>query len=107
MAIPALQKQLVTAPAEGFFDLPFVGVDVGDIGIRMARDPIEVAKFAIRDANIGRIHIAIDLPGDLSMRNLLFPQLVCDIHQFGQRGLFEKKDPLLRAEELNIQCPFV
>ena len=39
---------------------------------------------AIRDAGIGGVGVAVDDPGDLSMGNLLFTQLIGNIHQLGE-----------------------
>ncbi len=68
--VTALQQELVAAPAESLFDLSFVGIDVRDIGIGVAGDAIEVAEFAVGDTHIGGIDVAVDLPGDLTMRDL-------------------------------------
>ncbi len=71
--VSTLQQELVAAPAKGFFDLPFVSVEIGYIGIGVAGYTIEIAELTVGDADIGRIGIEIDLPGDLAERDLFFP----------------------------------
>src|SRR5579872_993793 len=57
----SLEKELVASPAKSLFNFSFVGVDIGDIGVGMAGDAIEIAELAIGDAYIRRIHVAVDL----------------------------------------------
>jgi hypothetical protein len=99
----SLEQQLVAAPAEGFLNFPLVGIDIRYISIGVARDAIEVAEFAVGDADIGGIDIPVDLPGYFSMRDLVFTQLVGYLHQFGQGRMSEEKNPFFFIEKFFIK----
>jgi hypothetical protein len=60
---------------------------------------IEITEFTIRDANVRRIHVAIDLPGHFAMRHLLFTQFIGDVDQIGQGCMMIKMQPLFKREE--------
>src|ERR1700722_11457088 len=105
--VTALQQQLVAAPAKGLFYFLFVSIEIGDIGIGMARDAIEVTEFTIGDTDIGGIDIAINLPGHLAVRYLHLPQFVGHLHEFGQRGMREKKYSFFYVQKLSFQCLMV
>ena len=94
--MPALQQQLIAAVPDGFLNFLLIGFNIGDIGIRMAGNAIEIAEFTIGNANIGGIYIPVDLPGNFSVRHLLFPQFIGHIHQFGKRGVFKQETRLLQ-----------
>src|SRR5215831_13352104 len=100
--VASLQKQLIASPSEGFLDFPFISFYVGDIGIRMARNAVEIAEFAIGNTYIGSIYISVYLPCHFPMRYLLFTQFICNKHQFGQWSLMKKVHSLLNGKKLKI-----
>src|SRR5690242_17660296 len=63
----ALQKQLIASIPERFSYFFAVSGHIGNVGFGMARYAVKITELTIGDTDIGRIHIAVDLPGDLSM----------------------------------------
>ena len=92
--VAALQQQLVSSPLEGLPDFFPVGIHGGDIGLCMAGDAVEVAELAIRDAHVGGIDVAIDLPAYFSVGHLLFSEFIRHMHQVGQWRFLEQKKAL-------------
>lgn len=72
--VAALEEELLTAEAEGLFDFDPVFVHGGDIGLLVTGSSVEVAKLTIGYADIGRIGIAVDDPGDSVSRDMLLPE---------------------------------
>ena len=102
-----LQEQLVATPGNGLLDLNPIGIHVCDIGFRVTRYAVEVAEFAVGNADIGGVDIAVDLPGYFSMGHLDLPHFIRHMHQFGEGGFLEKKKTLFRAQVFKIQCLLV
>lgn len=98
-----LQQELLPAIAEGFFDLFFVLIDGGDVSIGMSGDPVEVAKLAIRNADIRGIDIPVDDPGNLVIGMQLFPDLVGNILQLRRGSMEEQVLPFFRGEEFEAE----
>src|SRR5687768_16167134 len=71
----ALQKQLVASIFKCLLDLLPVCRHICYVSFRVSGYAIEIAKLTVGDADIGGVHITVDLPGDLSMRHLFFSQL--------------------------------
>src|SRR5262245_45200775 len=69
----------------------------------MAGYAVEIAEFTIGDAYIGGIDVAIDLPGYLTMWNLLFTHFVGYKHQLSKWRLFKQGYAFLDGQELKIQ----
>jgi hypothetical protein len=80
----ALQQQLITAVLDRFPDFLPVGVHIGDVRFWVAGDAVEITEFAIGDADVGGVDIAIDLPGYFAVWYLLFAQLIGDVDQVGE-----------------------
>src|SRR5688572_21173174 len=103
----SLEQKLVTTIADSFHDLFPVGGHIGDVGFCMSGYAIKIAEFTISNTNIGRIHIPVYLPGNLSMRHLLFSQFIGYKHEFCQRSMFKKKHPFLHFQETKTERFFV
>src|SRR6187402_3513008 len=97
--VSALEEELVAAPAKGLFNFLFIGFDIGDISICVARDAIEIAEFAVGETNVGGIDVPVDLPGDLAMGDLHFPEFVGQVHEFGQGGVLKEEYAFVRVEK--------
>ena len=80
--MPALQKQLITSVTKGLFNFLFVRLHIGDVRVLMPGDPVKITELTIGNANIGGIHIPVDLPGNNSccIGFLNFTQLIRHIH---------------------------
>ena len=78
--VPSLQQQLVAAVLNGFFNFLAVRGHVGNVRLRVAGNAVEIAKLAISNAHVGRIHIPVDLPGHFSVRHFFLAQLVGYVH---------------------------
>jgi len=66
----------------------------------VARDAVEITELTVGDADVRGVDVAVDLPGDQTMRNLHFPQFVGDLHQFSQGSVFEKKYAFFLVEKI-------
>jgi hypothetical protein len=55
----------------------------------MAGYTVEITEFAVCNANIRGVYISVYLPADLTVWDLFFSELVCDLHQFSKGRLFE------------------
>jgi hypothetical protein len=73
----------------------------------MSGDPVEITELAIGDANIGSVHVAVDLPTHFSMGHLFFPEFVSHVHQAGQWGFLEQEQSLFCCQKLKVQCLLV
>jgi hypothetical protein len=73
----------------------------------MSGNAVEITKLAVRYTDIGGIDVSVNLPGNLSMRYLLFSQFIGYLHQFSKGGLFKQELALFFAEEFQVQCALV
>jgi hypothetical protein len=69
----------------------------------MPGDTVEIAEFAIGDADIRSVHIPVDLPGDTTVRYLFLTQFITHIHQVRQRRVMVQKHTFLYGKKLKIQ----
>src|SRR4051812_9336842 len=74
--VTTLQQQLVAAIFECFPDLTAVGIHIGNVCIRMARNAVEIAELAISHTYIGRVYVTVYLPGYFTMRHLLLAECI-------------------------------
>ena len=58
------------AEAEKLIDLLLVLLNSSDVGFFVARPAVEVAEFAIGNANVGGIGVPVDDPGDNVTRDM-------------------------------------
>src|ERR1017187_3363077 len=93
--MPALQQQLLSPIPESFLNLYLVSFNIGDVSVLMSRNPVEIAKLAIGNANIGCIQVSVDNPGNLIIRLALFSELIPHKHQLRCSGRIKKKYPFL------------
>ena len=76
----ALQQQLFAAIPEGFVNLAFVSLYIGNIRFRVARYTIEIAKFTIGYTYIGGVHIPVYNPCYLAMWHLYLTKFISYIY---------------------------
>src|SRR6478672_5855681 len=95
-----LQQQLITAEFYGLFYLLFICFNIRDIRFCMSGYAIEVAKLTIGDTHIGRIHVAVYLPGYLSVRYLFLAKFIGYIHQISECSVFKQKQAFFYREKL-------
>ncbi len=98
----ALQQQLVAAQFERACDLRAVFVEGGDVGaLLLVGLAVEVAKAAARDADVGDVHVAVDLPRHhAGVGHHASAHLVGCACQQGQRRLVVEPVGLLARERL-------
>src|SRR5690606_19231927 len=86
--VSALEQQLFASVTDGFVDLAFIGLDVGDVAFFMARSAKKVAEFAICNADVGGIEVAVNDPGNV--RTVFFmniPECVTGVYQLSGWGV--------------------
>lgn len=105
----ALQQQLVAAEGEHPLDFLLVFVERGDESpLRLVGFAVEIAEAAARNADVGDVHVAVDLPGhDLRVGRYGTAHAVSRESQLLQGGLFVKPIRLLRREGITLQTFFV
>jgi hypothetical protein len=69
----------------------------------VAGHPVEITELTICNANIGGIHIPVNLPGYHSISNLFLPELIRDMHKLRQRSFIEKRHSFFNIEKLKLQ----
>ena len=98
-----LQKELLATEGKSFLDFLFVLLDARDVGFVVPRAAVEVAELTVGDADVGRIGIAIDDPGDGVTRYVVLAQFIADVHQFTGMGIFKQKNTLFGTEKIPAQ----
>ncbi len=106
---PALQQQLVGAQFERTVDLLAI---LGECGnerpLGLVRLAVEVAEAAARDADIGYVDIAVDLPrDDRLVVDRLAAQHVGRLAELVQRRTVVKHIGLLARQRLALQALFI
>ena len=100
----ALEQQLIAAVAKGFPDLFPIRGHVGDIGLGVTGDAVEIAEFTIGDTDVGGIDVSVDLPGNFSVWYLDLPQFVGNMYEIGQRRLVVQVHSFLQGQKLESGC---
>src|SRR5690606_4747734 len=98
-----LQQQLFTAVPECLLNFSFVGVNIGDIGLRVTGYPVEVAEFTVGNAYVGCINVSVNDPGNLAVWNLFLSQFVGNKHQFGKGSMLENEHTFVFCKKFEIQ----
>jgi hypothetical protein len=68
----------------------------------VAWNPVEITKLTVGYANIRGVHIAINDPGDLVVRNLSLSQLVGQKHQLGKGCVLKKENSFFSAKKVKV-----
>src|SRR5688572_22797903 len=76
----SLEQELITTIPDCLFYFFPVYTHTGNIGFGVTRDAVKITKLAIGDTYIGSVHITINLPGNFSVRYLLFAHFIRDKH---------------------------
>ena len=69
----------------------------------MTRNSIEITELTIGDAHICRIHVTIYLPGNFSVRNLFFSQLISNKHQLSKGSMLKKELAFFSRKKLELK----
>lgn len=101
--VAALQQQLIAAIADGFLYLDFISLYIGDIGLCMPGLAVKVAELTVGHTHVGRVYIAVYLPGDDIIGFVQHPQLVTDGHQFGGWSMFEEKNGFFNGQKFQVK----
>jgi hypothetical protein len=101
--VSSLQQQLFSAQTKGLLDFYTVFFDRGDVGFFVARSAVKIAELAVGNANVGRIRIAVNDPGDDIARHMVLADGISDVHQFRGRGIFEKKNTFFRRKPFQAE----
>src|SRR5690606_14102754 len=100
--VPSLKQKLIPTVPEGFLYFSFIGFNVGNVTFLVPRPSEKVAEFAIGDAYVGRVYVAVNLPGYLTVRYLYFSQFIGHIGQLGDRCMMVQIYPFFNGKELEI-----
>src|SRR6185312_10503482 len=65
-----LQQQLITAKLHGFPYFSSIGIHIRYVGICMPWYAVKIAKFAIGNAHISSVNVAVYLPGYFAVEYL-------------------------------------
>ncbi len=76
-----------------------VGGHISDIRFGMPGDPVKIAKLAVGDTDIRGVHVPVDLPGNLAVGHLFFPEFIRDEHQVGQGGVLIQENTLFYRQK--------
>jgi hypothetical protein len=69
----------------------------------MTGDSIKVTEFAIGNAYIGGVGIAVDNPSNFPVRLLSFTEFIPNINQVGRGCIFKKKNTFFYAQPLHVK----
>jgi hypothetical protein len=59
---------------------------------------VKIAELAVRDANVGRVRVAVNDPCDGIARHMMLAHGIAHVHQFGGRRIFKKKNAFFGAK---------
>ncbi len=95
----SLQQQLISAPADGFFYLLFISVNISNVCFRVTGYPKEIAELTIGNTHVGGIDITINLPSDFAMWYLDLTKLIGYVHQLCKRSVFKQKHSFFHTQK--------
>ena len=101
--VAALQQQLFTPVGKGLLDFHLVLLDAGDVALLVPRPAEEVAEFAVGDADVGGVGVAVNDPSDYATGHMVLAQAVAHVHQFGGGRIFQQKNTFLGAEVVEAE----
>jgi hypothetical protein len=69
----------------------------------MSWNAVEITELTIGDANVGGVHVPVDLPGHFPMRHLFFPELIGHKHQLGEGSIRKKVLAFLHGKPIELE----
>src|SRR5688572_18354320 len=100
-----LQQQLITSKPKSFLNFLFVLIYGGDIRFGVTRNPVKVAEFTVRNANICSINIPVDNPGHKIILLTLFSQFIANNHQLRSGSMQKKKFSFCCTQKIAVKGP--